>query len=124
MSQPLNFPYATTSVANAQRQNQLPLVIAVPKGTPQPISISYPLPNSMSHPTQNQSSPSRVTTIPVSHTVKPITIQFPQKFPYETDHQVPWNYNLEAAASTGERIEPEVAEIGGMTRSGRVNILW
>ncbi|GFS28378.1 hypothetical protein Acr_00g0001420 [Actinidia rufa] len=41
------------------------------------------------------------------------------KFPYETDHQAPWGYGLEVVTSTGVKIEPEVAEIGGMTRSGR-----
>lgn len=43
MSQPLNFPYATTSVARSQLQNPMPLVIAIPKGTTQPFAITYPL---------------------------------------------------------------------------------
>lgn len=51
--------------------------------------------------------------------VQPITVKLPHRFPYETDHQVPWGYGLEVVTSTGVKIEPEVAEIGGMTRSGR-----
>lgn len=32
---------------------------------------------------------------------------------------MPWNYGFEAVLSTGEKVEAEVAEVGGMTRSGR-----
>ena len=51
--------------------------------------------------------------------VQPITVKLPHRFPYETDHQAAWVYGLEVVTSTGVKIEPEVAEIGGMTRSGR-----
>lgn len=39
----------------------------------------------------------------------PITISLPQLEPYTGNHAVPWNYGIEA--TTGEKIEPEVAEI-------------
>lgn len=115
-----------------QLPNPSPLTITIPKSILQPSTVNYPSNDSTNVHSQSFPVEPLIITIPMPQSTTPITISYPnlqpkksitiklpQKFSYESNHQVPWNYDPEVVVSTGDKIEPEVAEVGGMTRSGR-----
>ena len=85
------------------------------------LAFSKPL---VIHYTRNASAPAPMGP-------KPITIQIPTTFPYQSNKAVPWRYgvevctdNVEENSSRGDNLEASdvtnIAEVGGMTRSGRI----
>lgn len=107
-SPPSAFPYATTTVALSQIPTPPPMI--KPRTT---------LPSLAQQKTQKSPHQSLYHTL--TSTLKYLSPSNTHNsfLTKKDNHQVPWNYGMEAVTTTGKKVEPEVTEIGGMTRSGR-----
>lgn len=102
-------------VSQGNRPNPSPIIITHQQIQQQPLVLTYP---SKFLPPDFAIQPLTITCAN-SPAKEPITIHLPQKCQYDNSHQVPWNSGFKVTTKQGVTIEPEIAEIGGMTRSGR-----